>query len=211
MKKVCRQLYISYLPYDLKGKFEHLKIGKIKDDTVTMLSVFGYRNFLFAYAEGLENQPDPEVLLAEWQDSLLDIPTEKCFRKWLPMTDIFHYNKPRDAAQWSRGIQKTPRGSVVKLVPEKISSYIYYHYQYQEERPGEYDKYGLIGLHNDIIFLYDEDPVQTEAAWYNGELDTLSPHDNWGERMDPHFAVFENAEQPSKQQTPALIDFYQKQ
>ncbi|MBT3602078.1 MAG: hypothetical protein HOE48_03170 [Candidatus Latescibacteria bacterium] len=47
-----------------------------------------------------------------------------------------------------------PYGRVIRLRPEKVSSYIFYHYQLQEEHPGRGDKYGLISIHEDkIIFL----------------------------------------------------------
>ncbi|MFD2880899.1 hypothetical protein ACFTAO_41130 [Paenibacillus rhizoplanae] len=101
---------------------------------------------------------------------------------------FFHYQQPVSAEQWKRShTTGTPYGRVAALKPEQVASYVYHHYQYQEERPGDGDKYGIIGLHENLLFFYSELPATVEPAPYAGKLTTNLRPENWGEVMDPHF------------------------
>lgn len=52
---------------------------------------------------------------------------------------------------------------------------------------GDGDKYGIIGLHENLLFFYSELPATVEPAPYAGKLATNLRPENWGEVMDPHF------------------------
>lgn len=80
------------------------------------------------------------------------------------------------------------------LKPEQVASYVYHHYQYQEERPGDGDKYGIIGLHENLLFFYSELPATVEPTPYAGKLTTNLRPENWGEVMEPHFRKWSEME-----------------
>ena len=91
--------------------------------------------------------------------------------------------------QWERKIPKEPFFQINQLKPEKISSYIYYHFQYQEEYPGDWDKYGSIYLFGDLLVFYLENPTEVETVKTAGLLTSKNtPIDSWDNLMEQHFA-----------------------
>ena len=76
-----------------------------------------------------------------------------------------------------------------------VSSYIFLHYQMQEEKPGAGDKYGQISIHENLLFFYMEQPVTNEAAQHEGQLKTTHTPPNWHEVMFPHFQPWEDLEE----------------
>lgn len=78
-------------------------------------------------------------------------------------------------------------GKIQHIKPDKLSSYIYYHYQYQEERPGECDMFGQISLYQNLLFFYLEEPELIMPPGAPGKLHTHHTPENWAETMDPHF------------------------
>jgi hypothetical protein len=72
-----------------------------------------------------------------------------------------------------------------------VSSYIFSHYQLQEERPGQHDKYWLISLHEDLLFFYQELPPF--PAPRPGKLATTNTPDDWQAVMFPHFEQWDDA------------------
>lgn len=152
------------------------------------LSIFQSGPELFLYYECSGQRMAPEQLFPGAGEILKSWPGGEHPRWWVPMMDIFHYQQPVSAQHWKRnqgaGI---PYGRLAALKPEQVSSYIYYHYQYQEERPGDGDKYGIIGLHENLLFFYSELPATVESAPYAGKLTTNLRPEHWGEVMEPHF------------------------
>jgi hypothetical protein len=104
------------------------------------------------------------------------------------MYDIFHYNRPFDNEGWARTqpVQKYV-GRLARLKPEMLSSYIFYHYQLQEETPGQGNKTGIINLHENLMFFYHEEPEIYEDKKYDGKLKTSNSPENWVELMEQHF------------------------
>ena len=138
---------------------------------------------VFLYVEANEPTVDPNAIAA---GDLIPYPTGRC---WDRAIEIFHYSKPMSAEQWKRSGEKTPRFRLNRLQPEKTASYIYYHFQYQEEYPGDGDRYGVIYLHGDQLIFYLEDPTEQETVKTQGLLSsTNSPLDIWQELMHQHFA-----------------------
>ncbi|GIO14541.1 hypothetical protein J19TS2_40960 [Cohnella xylanilytica] len=159
------------------------------------VSVFAHGDEWFLYYEcGGEAFVDPDSLFAEAGERLAAWPGGGRPRRWAPMTDIFHYQRPVSDEHWARRRpDRVPYGRIAVLKPEEIASYVYYHYQYQEERPGDGDKYGIIGLHENVLFFYSELPATLEAAPYEGKLKTKLRPDDWQAAMDPHFAKWPDA------------------
>ena len=82
---------------------------------------------------------------------------------------------------------KRAYAKVNRLKAEMVSSYIFYHYQYQEEKPGDWAKYASIYLHENLMFFYLEDPDSPETPPYTGRLDTSNTPGKWTELMNQHF------------------------
>lgn len=140
-------------------------------------------NKVFLYVESNEAVVDPETIA---KGDLIPYPTGKY---WDRAIEIFHYSKPLTAEQWQRSGEKTPLFRLNRLQPEKTSSYIYYHFQYQEEYPGDGDRYGVIYLHGDQLIFYLETPTEPETVKPQGLLTSKnSPLDIWQELMTQHFA-----------------------
>ncbi|MED5019648.1 hypothetical protein P9847_20335 [Paenibacillus chibensis] len=155
---------------------------------VVNLSLFADKNRLFLYYECLEKEAGPDRLLGNSGEKLAIWPGTGKVRWWVPMTDIFHYQHPLSNEQWVRKhSDRRPFGRVARLEPEQIASYVYFHYQYQEEKPGDGDKYGIIGLHENQLFFYSELPETLEPVPYEGKLNTSLKPDHWAEVMEPHF------------------------
>ncbi|MDU4698213.1 MAG: hypothetical protein E6Y08_20585 [Paenibacillus sp.] len=163
---------------------------------VDQLSLFADGNRYYLYYECLREAVPPEQLLMAAGERLAVWPggeTETELgtgmeRRWVPMTDIFHYHQPIAGAAWRRPNRLTePYGRLARLKPEAAASYIYHHYQYQEEKPGDGDKYGIIGLHESLLFFYSEQPATFEPATYQGKLNTSLKPERWAETMEPHF------------------------
>ena len=141
------------------------------------------RERVFLYMESNEKEADPQALVT---GDLLQRPDGKY---WERAVEIFHYSVPMDPEQWKRKCEKTPFFQVNRLKPEKISSYIYYHYQYQEEYPGDGDRYGSIYLLGDQLVFYLETPTEPETVKTTGLLSTKhSPISTWQALMTEHFA-----------------------
>lgn len=147
----------------------------------TALSRSGSRVFL--YIESTVPEVEPETLVCG------DLPRRPDGVIWERAAEIFHYSVPVSADQWNRTAPKTPVFRVNYLKPEKIASYIFYHYQYQEEYPGDGDRYGVIYLLGNQMVFYMEDPTEKETQPVKGLLDTKhSPLEQWHPIMEQHFA-----------------------
>ncbi|WP_258168318.1 hypothetical protein [Paenibacillus sp. AR247] len=173
---------------------EHSLTDAMERLQVANLSLFADQKQLFLYYECLDTPVLPESLLAETGEQLAEWPGGAPGRRWVPMTDIFHYQHPVSNSQWARvHKERTPYGRIALLKPEQTASYIYYHYQYQEEKPGDGDKYGMIGMHENVLFFYSELPETITPVLYEGRLKTSLKPENWAEVMEPHFIKWEGA------------------
>ncbi|MCI8308000.1 MAG: hypothetical protein HFH14_08145 [Lachnospiraceae bacterium] len=170
------------------------RIEKLKNDGKVMtLTLFKLGKTLFLYYECIDKFIKPEELFEASVSDMEYFPhTEGYF---MPMMDIFHNNKPKDVEQWTRKERVERRiGVVARLKPEMVSSYIFWHYQQQEETPGKGHKYGIISLHENMLFFYKEAPLKSEPAWWKGKLNTHNtPFDTWHTLMNPHFIKWTDA------------------
>ncbi|MCK9862896.1 hypothetical protein [Paenibacillus sp. ATY16] len=165
---------------------------RMKETVVRHLSLFHYGSKLFLYYESPLMDADPHALFKRCESGLEQWPGTDTPRRWVPMMDIFHYQQPVGAEHWRR-IHPSPRpyARIARLKPEQVASYIFYHYQYQEERPGDGDKYGMISLYENLLFFYSESPATIEPPPYAGKLDTANTPSDWQAAMDPHFIMWD--------------------
>ena len=179
--------------------FERSK-EKIKDyidkEKIMTLSLSCSGEDIFLYYECIEEMTMPDRLFENAREFLKPWPGEESDRYFVPMMDIFHYNKPLSKEHWERKQKVDYRHvRVARLKPEMVSSYIFYHYQYQEESPGDGDKYGIIGIHENMLCFYLEHPTVKEASLYKGKLETNNTPEDWISLMLPHFILWEDAKE----------------
>ncbi|WP_438449209.1 hypothetical protein [Gorillibacterium sp. sgz5001074] len=165
---------------------------RMSEAGVRHLCLFGWNSQLFLYYESLSEETAPHSLLSS-SESMLELwPGADMPRSWVPMLDIFHYQVPAGVAHWQRtNPAAKPYARIARLKPEQAASYIFYHYQYQEERPGDGDKYGIIALHENLMFFYSETPATIEPPPYRGKLTTSNTPADWMGVMMPHFLLWE--------------------
>lgn len=166
--------------------------SRMKDLGVRQLSLFRWGSHLFLYFESAAEHVDPLRLFLDCEAELMDWPGTDIARKWVPMMDIFHYQQPVSEKLWRRHeTASKPFARIARLKPEQVASYIFYHYQYQEERPGDGDKYGMIALHENLMFFYSEFPATVEPPPYEGKLSTSGTPSDWAATMEPHFIMWD--------------------
>ena len=178
--------------------FQHqaqtFKLGLAPGDLMT-ISLFQWRAHFFAYWESIDEAVTPEALFGDMGELLANWPGSDQPRCFAPMMDIFHCLAPESIAHWRR---KQPIERVglrlARLKPEMGSSYIFYHYQLQEEQPGSFDKYGIISLHENLICFYQEHPAIVEEPRRTGKLTTTNTPPDWHTVMFPHFDLWHDAQ-----------------
>jgi hypothetical protein len=162
-----------------------------KEELMT-LSLFKWKDNFFVYYETLDSEILPDILFPKGETYLQALPGENEKRYWIPMMDIYHCAEPISREHWRRKqpVEKT-YAKVIRLKPEMVASYIFYHYQFQEEKPGDWSKYPIIFINENLLFFYLETPDYPEEQPYKGKLNTTNSPGNWGELMSLHFAKWE--------------------
>lgn len=167
--------------------------NKLESEGVLTFSLFkcGFR--LGIYMESVDNGYEWDWP-SSYQNYLEEWPGEKESRFSVPMIDIYHDGVSSDPASWrgDRLIEKRV-GSFAKLKPEMAASYIFYHYQMQEEKPESFNKTYTIGLWGSLLFSYYEWPASLGEAKPMGLLSTNNTPENWHAVMQPHFLPWEHA------------------
>ena len=164
-----------------KGYYNSKDIKYLKNDDVKQVSVHTYGDMVFLYFETLKDYVDPKTVV---ECDLKEYPNGDV---WERMAEIFHYCEAISPEQWARKEEnKKPWVRVNSLKYDKISSYIFYHYQYQEEDPAGGDKYGIIFLSGNLMIFYCETPTEYADPKPEGKvLPKVIP--DWGALMDQHF------------------------
>ena len=167
------------------------KNGEIDDHlaevNVNYFKAFQFDDLLFVYLES-------ESLLAKFDfpaifdEMLVDWPGESGSKKFVSMLDIFHDAIPRSESVWrDSGSPRESLGSIVYLRPEKYCSYVFYHFQLQEEGIRKFNKHYVIGAHENCLFSYQELPAVIDSTNHDRVLDTNVSPENWAELMGEHF------------------------
>ncbi|WP_248924244.1 hypothetical protein [Paenibacillus hamazuiensis] len=157
-------------------------------------AAFTWRGNLFLYYECMDREVAPDEVAGAAVPYLADWPGQAEPRKWILMIDVFHFNEPASAEHWLRKAPVERRaGRVAHLKPDMMASYIYYHYQLQEERAFHGDKYEIIAMHENLLFGYQEFPKVIEEPVVPGRLQTKGTPENWADsRMDLHFQPWDD-------------------
>ncbi|SFF18170.1 hypothetical protein SAMN05216378_5327 [Paenibacillus catalpae] len=166
----------------------------VKQGRLMTAAAFHWEHNVFLYYECLDGKLAPEEVAGAAEPYLKDWPGQAEPRKWIRMMDVFHFNEPANEEHWLRKSPVEKRvGRVAHLRPEMVSSYVYYHYQLQEERAFFGPKYEIIGIHENLLFGYQEFPNVTEEPVMPGRLSTKGTPENWSDsRMDLHFQPWED-------------------
>ena len=181
---IYRFMYLGYPKGEIKLK---------SSDIYRNVSLFRFREKAFLYFEGDEPEADPMMLCDE---GLIPFPDGAL---WFRMAEIFHYAEPQSAEHWKRkNPDFTPVLKINRLHPEKVASYIFHHFQLQEERPRPTKlKFSSIFIYGSTIVMYFEKPDEIDELDYPGYLTTNnSPNNRWGELMGQHFLGWEDVEEP---------------
>lgn len=165
------------------------------------ISLYSFGTQLFLYCEsncGMEPQgmlPSLNSLLAPWPG------TDGGARTWAEMAPVYLASRPDGSAVWreAHGPRQT-RGMLLRLKPEMIASYVFWHYQRQEEARYVPDKYLAIALHENLLFYYDELPPIAAAC--QGILRTDHTPANWDALMEPHFLYWEGVDPIHRRKRP---------
>lgn len=158
---------------------------------VSHLSVFTYGEKAFMYFESENDRVCP--------DSVIDADM-KLFpggERWIRMPDVFHYSKPKSKEHWERGIaEKEPSMRLMYLKDDMVASYVFNHFRYQEEFPGDGNKYAIMGLLGNMLAFYSESPDEYDSEPAGAFKTTDTPFEDWGEVMDSHFRIEPDETEP---------------
>lgn len=166
----------------------------VEEGKLMTIAAYRWNKNVFLYYECIQDDIMPQEIFQTLDEFLENWPGQNEYRKWIPMIDVFHFNEPANYDHWKRKVPVETRvGRVAHLKPEMISSYIYYHYQLQEERAFLGGKYEIIGIHENLLFHYKELPSIEEEPVAPKKLNTTGTPENWNDsRMDLHFKPWED-------------------
>lgn len=166
----------------------------VEEGKLMTIAGFRWNRELFLYYECMDGAIHPDEMFGDLAPLLEDWPGHADKRQWIPMVDVFHFNEPVSREHWIRKAPVERRaGRVAHLKPEMMASYIYYHYQLQEERAFLGDKYEIIAMHENLLFGYQEFPKVIEEPAVPRKLTTSGTPENWNDsRMDLHFQPWED-------------------
>jgi hypothetical protein len=166
----------------------------IFDKKFMTIAAYKWEKNIFLYYECIDEEIQPEEIFSSIDIFLENWPGKNEMRKWIPMIDVFHFNEPVSYEHWKRKHPVERRaGRIAHIKPEMMSSYIYYHYQLQEERAFLGEKYEIIAMHENLLFGYQEFPKIVEEPLAKKKLTTSGTPKNWEDsRMDLHFQAWED-------------------
>lgn len=206
---IHRLLYYSQLRQGMNSAFQQtmaMDANKLQEEWaetgLTNVCVFACDLYVCVYAEAMSGSSQPnwdwpmlyERYLEKWpcEPYANHVPHDKLFRLAIPMIDVFHDGIPKDKESWhSDRVFEKRRGAIARLKPEMVSSYIFYHYQKQEETPDSFNQTYMIGSHGRLLFSYHELPAAVSTTKREGLLRTHNSPENWHEVMLPHFEPWE--------------------
>lgn len=182
---------------------------RLEKGQLMTVGCFCWERNLFLYAECVGEKLHAEDILPSVSPYLELWPGHEQPRTWIPMIDVFHFNKPASIEHWKRtGVVEKRVGRVAHLKPEMAASYIYYHYQLQEEQAFHGPKYEIIAMHENLLFGYQEFPAIVEEPALPGALQTHGTPTNWNDsRMDLHFQPWPDGHLYFKQVETLFTDY----
>lgn len=179
---IYKHMYIGFCPQrDIETK---------ENRQVIVSCVKYYENYAILYFETKTASLVPEDVA---EGSLVAFPDGAL---WFEATEIFHYFNIEEDSQWERKIpDKESKILVNRLHKDKIASYIYYHYEHQNDNQVEVDKFFSIFIYGNLIFIYKELPTE-EITW--ADIEGKNHHGeryDWPALMNEHFMPWEDGSQ----------------
>ncbi len=157
-------------------------------------SIFSYGQMLFIYIEASFDSKAwvwPKEC-QEWLEAWPDAAKGHVYQMLMP--NVFYDGTVSEVQKYRHQRETTARlGAVAILKPDMVSSYVFYHYQMQEEKPGSFNQSYSIGLHGEYLFSYHELPV-IKGPSRNGKLVTNHTPSNWHDFMAEHFVPWQDSE-----------------
>ncbi|WNR43463.1 hypothetical protein [Paenibacillus roseipurpureus] len=191
----------SFTEASIAGMMQRLEDRgqQMKEQGLVTCSLFQLDQWICTYLESEDgSQQLPWEEIAEGWLERWPSPAGPCLAVRMP--DIYHDGVPMDRQSWRDGRTIERRvGSLARLKSEYVSSYVFYHYQVQEEKPEHFNKTYTIGLYDGLIFSYAEHPSVVSRVKPQGKLSTSNTPANWHEVMEPHFDHWTDA---SGERTP---------
>ncbi|NOU66594.1 hypothetical protein GC096_21350 [Paenibacillus sp. LMG 31461] len=173
--------------------------SELREQGLLSCSIFARGSGVFLYFETAS-----ECCESEWEwpttckQMLETWPGDGGMQRYsVPMLDIYHDGEPEIREARENGGRERI-GMLARLKPSKYSSYIFYHYALQEEKPSCFNPTYIIGAYEDLIFSYQERP---SPAFEHGATRRKWPApitpENWHDIMQPHFVPWSENEQGS--------------
>ena len=160
----------------------------LKDGKLQSVTVFTLDKQIFLYYESNAtfeiNDYLPEI------SSFVEMwPGQNELRPYVNMVKCYQSAPMETVPDWKEArIGHKPYVSISRMKLEKLDSYIFYHYQLQEEKPGDNGRYMAIWGNEEWFVLYGREGLDDiYASDYKGKLDTQNTPENWRETMLPHF------------------------
>jgi len=159
-------------------------------------SIFAYEHSLFIYVEASFGSGDwvwPEEF-QHWLEPWPDLAAGHVYQVLMP--NVFFDGTVSEVQSCRQQRETSERiGSIAFLKPDMVSSYVFYHYQMQEEKPGSFNQSYSIGLHGELLFSYYELPAMRGPS-HIGKLATNHTPSNWHDVMAELFAAGQAADSP---------------
>ena len=176
---ISRHMYLAYI------NEENITVSN--SEKLITYTLGYYENLAVLYFETRDCELTPEDFA---EGSILPLPDG---RLWMEAADVYHSSTPEDEDRWARKIaDKRCTIQINRLKKDKISSYIYYHVERQNDNLVNVDKYLAVYIHEDKIFLYTESPKEA-VTWEDieGKNHHSSRYD-WAKLMDEHFSSWQD-------------------
>lgn len=181
----------------------HIK-EMIQMNQVMTAALYQYGSMLFFYYEAVEEERQPEELTKTLTPFLKKWPGQTGDRNWAWMYHIYYHAVPQSVEDWKRPVlPQLRRGRIAFLKTEKLFDYVYHHIAIVKEGLLKGDKYQSIGIHENILFSYFEEPrtnvnIRRDPDGVSREIDA------W-EALDPKSHFIPGPEGTSFTFLPALI------
>ena len=170
----------------------HLK-ALVEQNRIFTATVFSYdaRN-LFFYWESVSERLDVETVFPGLDPYLAIWPGDESPTYYHPLIEMYRSYEPlpEEQSAWRRGGTIKPRAMMSQMIPEKLSSYIFWHYQRQGEVPGRDGKFLSIWGDGSLGLLYGEADDRAVQNPHPAEFSTDNTPEDWGGLMIPHFVEF---------------------